>query len=217
MAESTGSGIAGKHYLEIETPIGRLVASTALSDAESQNIEVSLEKPDGTSGQVAMIEVRDVSSVDPEGSMLHTFVWDGDDEFYTECIDCNPDGDAMRFEGYSHGLKVDHEVPEVAMGSENPARIDPLAALEAVAREVIERNYIQTGVIAPEETDAAVAAFCGKYGFNDACWEDGLDAAYQAVVDTRSPDDAASLTDAARVASEARDADVIGGGNELDR
>ena len=212
-----GSVGAAERYLEIGTPIGRLVASTALSDTESQNIEVSLEKPDGTSGQVAMIEVRDVRGVDPEGSMLHTFVWDGDDEFYTECIDCNPDGDAMQFEGYTHGLKVDRETPKVAMGSQSPARIDPFAALEAVAGEVIERNYVQTGVIAPEEMDAAVAAFCGKCGFNDACWEDGLDAAYQAVVETRDLDDAASLADAARVASEARDTVVIGGSNNLDR
>lgn len=92
-----------RDHLEIETEAGTLVASTALSYEDSRSIEISLEKPDGTSGQVAMVEyVTDGLAMEGEPP-LRTFCWDGREAEYAACVEVDPHGEAMTYVGYEHG------------------------------------------------------------------------------------------------------------------
>lgn len=81
--------------IEVETELGTLVASTELSYDDSKVVEVSLERPDGTSGQVAMVEVTSGALANEDMSPLHTFCWDGHSEEYCACVDVDPAGEAM--------------------------------------------------------------------------------------------------------------------------
>ena len=107
--------------LTLDTPIGRLVATTRGTEPGVYDaISIDLEKPDGTSGQVATVEVVSGFEAEAYPTRLHTFVWNGDDE---ECerIDCNHEGEFMQDRGW-------------VMGEKREARDDPAApAREAVA------------------------------------------------------------------------------------
>ena len=104
--------------LALDTPIGRLVATTRGTDHDSSYaVSVDLEKPDGTSGQVAMVEVvaGDLSDVYP--CPLHTFAWNGEDEDVASCVDCDHNGEMMQETGWVMGEKAsskDGNSPSVA-------------------------------------------------------------------------------------------------------
>ena len=82
--------------IEIETPVGTLVATTERSYEDSRAVEVLLELPDGTEGQVAMVEVVSGGLAFEGESPLRTFCWDGRDESYSACVEVDLTGEAMR-------------------------------------------------------------------------------------------------------------------------
>lgn len=95
-----------RESLALDTPIGKLVATTRGTDHDtSYSISVDLEKADGTSGQVAMVEVVDADLADIYPCPLHTLCWDGADEDPTR-VDCDHEGEMMREVGWAMGERL---------------------------------------------------------------------------------------------------------------
>lgn len=92
----------------LETPIGSLVATTRGTDGdESFMLSIDLEKPDGTSGQVAQVEVVAGDLAEGYPTPLHVFAWDG--EHYggdPVCVDCNPRAEGFQETGWSMGKRA---------------------------------------------------------------------------------------------------------------
>lgn len=112
LAEIRRRASTRRDTLEVSTLLGRLVATTRDSaPPESVIISVDLEKPDGTSGQVAQVEV--VSGLLAEGypTPIHTFAWDGNDEDVAARVDCDPLGVCMTEVGWVHGVRADNSHP----------------------------------------------------------------------------------------------------------
>lgn len=88
----------GREVLEVETPVGTLVAGFRGDPGTYDGIGVDLFKPDGTSGQVAVVEVVSPSCEEAplHPTPLHTFCWDGDHEEFVAEVDCNPGGEFMQ-------------------------------------------------------------------------------------------------------------------------
>ena len=82
--------------LEVETHLGTLVATTERSYEDSRVVEVVLRRPDGTEGQVALVEVVSGELAHEGESPLHTYCWDGTSEEYCACVEVDPEGEAMR-------------------------------------------------------------------------------------------------------------------------
>lgn len=129
-------------HLELATPIGTLVASTAMSYEDSRVIEVSLEKPDGTSGQVAMVEVVSGDLAEGYVTPLHTFCWDGNEECPGTVVDCDHGGEYMQYTGYSHGRPTPDAVRDLL--DEDAFKRDPselaMAAKERAKATVSEEK-----------------------------------------------------------------------------
>lgn len=104
--------------MSLETPIGSLVATTRGTDGdESFMLSIDLEKPDGTSGQVAQVEVVAGDLAEGYPTPLHVFAWDG--EHYggdPVCVDCNPRAEGFQETGWSMGERTAErgETPFVA-------------------------------------------------------------------------------------------------------
>ena len=104
LAEIRRRASAQTDALEAFTPLGRLVATTRDSaPPESVIISVDLEKPDGTSGQIAQVEIVSGSLAEGYPTPIHTFAWNGCDEDIAARVDCDPLGECMAEIGWEHG------------------------------------------------------------------------------------------------------------------
>ena len=101
--------------LEVETPEGRLVATRRLyCEGAYDSISIDLEKPDGSSGEVACVEVVTGSFAEGYPSKVHTFAWDGTDEEPVR-VDCDISGEQMQERGWAHGVQRQEKPPFEAM------------------------------------------------------------------------------------------------------
>lgn len=85
--------------LRIKTDLGDLVASFSGDPGIYDGIAIDLEKPDGTSGQIAIAEVVPESAVD-DGvyrSRVHTLAYDGNAEDVSAMTEVDIDGEAMNY------------------------------------------------------------------------------------------------------------------------
>ncbi len=76
----------------VETPVGTIRAV-----AEPGGIYIDLEKPDGTSGQVAFVEATPEGMADEYPTPLHVFTYDGNDDDVTSRTDVDVNGSEMSY------------------------------------------------------------------------------------------------------------------------
>lgn len=179
----------GSKFLEVDTALGRLVASSLFGEGDPACIEISLEKPDGTSGQVTRVVVNPELQEELGECPLQTFAWDGNDPEYAECVECDPNGHAMQHPGWSHGAPERYADRGCGDLGQMSVPTSLRAALETIARDVIERDFVDSGAIESDEASRAVEAFCDYYEFADDSWEEGLRAAFESVVSDRDQDE----------------------------
>ncbi len=94
MHDGAGQGRGGEAgEARLETPVGTLRATV-----DGEAMVVDLDKPDGTSGQIAYIEATRAGEERFYPTPLHVFTFDGDGEWAAYRTDVRPDGPAMQYE-----------------------------------------------------------------------------------------------------------------------
>lgn len=90
--QETGAG-----ELRLATEIGDLVARVSGDPGIYDSIVVDLEKPDGTSGQIALAEVVSGDAAQAYPTRCHVFTYDGNESDVTSRTDVDIDGEEMQY------------------------------------------------------------------------------------------------------------------------
>lgn len=157
-----------RNELRVKTDLGDLVARFSGDLGVYDGICIDLEKPDGTSGQIAVVESVPESDVESGiyGSRMHTLAWDGNNEDEPSRIDVDIDGEAMQYAFRDADGSIGRP-SKSAEGIDRSSFIDPKGRVVLMTFEVPGRKFPDALIFSP----GTVAPFIAASGYDPATGE----------------------------------------------